>query len=1434
MLTFQASPIYPPRESRKIGHCSELDDFVIANSNCVLHVQCDSDTAAISQGIVDFLITPSPKQRQVLYFPFNSRDIRFNSISAMLATFIPRLAYASLGFWTVNNTACLNRLLAHRAWNAGDLNICWEALKESMRHFDIFYVLGEFDQCDGSSRWFLKQIQSSMKSTESRLKIVFTSTTQANQHILPAMTQFPVDASRAIRVESQVFLEPIAPAATDFEVTMLLQERPQYLAFEPGIRLLLRACALDFDLARAAVRWLRSREKIIDAIPAGLDYMSPFTPATVCATMLRSVPGKRQGWAGILLSWVLLAVRPLRVQEFCAVSKLALGLQEKPGNQLGSGLRQVQSEVDRIHARLPGIFTVVHDEIHFSHSCLHHLLEPGSHQSEPVSEWYRGKHTSRRHLDILEICLAFLTLPTTPKSTEDLPDSDPSRMSESALLENLEPDELPYAVQHWARHYKKYKADRDGSVDVIENGIIENGIFKLLRDHGIRQSWQQRYQAVVNPFLQPSEPFQTPLSVAAYFGLDDLVQLFYNEFSHEGPLALVEAGRNGYLPTVQHILQPDRLNLTLDHPYLGQALMAAMATGKKHIIWLILQRVGHHKPYARPHAQPQAKYPWLGGVLCRAAYLGLEEVVQRILGLGADIDSVDELIDGRTPLGFAAIRHHHRTAKILLDAGASPIVRTINFALTPLHTAAVWGSADIVRLLLQHGAEPEAKNVGGFTPLQFACSAGHHAAVEVLLDHKRFQDYHDPEESHVYQPLLIAVKEGRMKTVDSFLRHHADPNVRDQDGTSLFHAVGQRRIDICHLLLANKVDVDYVMEGSRPALIEAVRAGDIHIVNLLLAHHADTEKTEEAGGGATDKGWRRTALHVAVCNGEREMVKVLLERGANPNVRDADGWTTLWAAARFGYAEIAKLLIGCKADIHSVCTTREWTPLHAACDSPEVVAILLQHGADVNKSSPSGTPLAVAALHNQHEAVKLMLSSKNGKNPPVDLTTEASRAVLIDAAKAGHREIVRHMLEAGADVNFTDEDNCALISMAVARSDEDMLRTILEFRPDMEIQDSDGDTCLHYIRHTTSLASVRLAVNAGAKINTLNEAGEIPLHQAAAFSDLEVVEYLLAKNADVNCQGGVFGAPLHCACYQGKFDVVKLLIDNGANPNFPSTGMYGTPMIAACVGSKKSSDDDTVKILRLLVETGADIGRPAGLLGYAILAASLASSAVIAKFLLNEGASPDVEDQMGRISVHHASYNSIATLTAIGDDLIQERFAVKDKGGRVALHCAAVTGQLDLVKHVLERSETVGVGIDEPDNDGWTPLLWAARAAPLWACADRSCYHFDVVNFLLENGANPEARGKGIDREWLPQEVAFYHGAAPTVVAIDIRLASPRKFHGQYKKGLITNGYCDFCLMVNLHRDLVGRLHTKIRLGHLRNLVFLFELQRFLPVLQVR
>lgn len=1351
MVLFQASPLYPPLESRKLAQYSELNDLIATKSNRLLHVRCDSDTSIISQNIYDFLESSEKEGGHGLYFQFNFQDLRFNNIPAMIGTFIAQIGHASIRSLTGSIETSLNRLSQHGTWTSGDLYSCWERLRLLTDASDAFYVLGGFDQCDESRQWFLSQIDSTMRRTESRLKIVIVSTAGVNEDITSALSRFPADAYRAIKVESNTFLEPNAPVGTGFEVAMLLQEKPQYISCEPRIRSLMTACAADHDLCNIILHWLRSTKKPVDAIKEDLSKMTPPTPEMVCMTILKSVPQERQTWARILISWVLLAVRPLQAEEFCAVSKLALGLKANTRKESTPSLPNLQPDLAEINLWLAGIFTVVHNEIHLSHPSLHTLLESSSHRSGAIREWYQGENSSQPHLDILGICLLCLTIPTIQSSAQVPPSSDATQASAVALSEKCEPHQLPYAIEHWARHYKSVKAKGEEGVVAVKDGIS-----KLLRDQSTRQRWQKIYDNLSNPFLRTSKLFQTPLPVAAHFGLDDLVEVFETGFGQERSLALVEAARNGHLTTVCRLLEHPTLSLTFDDPYLSRALMAAAATGDGDVIREFLKYL--------PKENPEARYPWLSNILCRVASLGLEEDLKAILDLGVKVISLN-FPDNETPLHFAARRRNYAATKVLLDAGASvTVIREISGD-TPLHTAASYGSHDVVRLLLENGAKQEAKDWDGWTPLQCACFWGHHAAVEVLLDHKMSQEYHDPVEPHWKQPLLFAARGGHVKVVDSLLRHNAG-------------------------LLEKNADVNYVGDGSHSALIEAAKSNNIEIIKLLLDHKADIEKKEEAGS----TGWQRTALQVAVCYNKKDTVKLLIEHGANLNVSDQEGWTAMWTAAHYGYAEIVRLLAEAKAVLDSRCNESEWTPLHVAYDQPDVVRILLEHGADVNKDSQSGTPLGLAVQHNQHEVVKLILSSKKSKP---DLTLKSSQTALLDAVHNGYGEIVNLLLEAGVDVNLTNEANAPLIAVALSQNNEAMVRTILEFNPDLNIQDTEGHTVLHYISRDTPLTSVRLAVHAGAKLNTVDKKKNSPLSIAIRFSTLEVVEYLISKKADVNPSEGMDGPPLHIACQRGSFDMVKLLVQSGANTTFFSAGRFSTPIMAACLRSREDSNEERVKTIRLLLENGADAKLYGGMFGYAIVAGCLASSAVVVKLLLEVGATPGVEDSMGRKPVHLASYNSITTLNAL--DAGEEDFALKDKCGRVALHYAAVSGQLDLIEDVLTRSESAGVGIDEPDNDDWTPLLWAVRAAPMWIWEDRLSNHLDVVNFLLEKGANPEARGKGIHKDWLPQEVAIYHRALPSIVeAIESRVTPRRKSPGQHKRGQAEKTkFCDFCLLVN-------------------------------------
>ena len=133
-------------------------------------------------------------------------------------------------------------------------------------------------------------------------------------------------------------------------------------------------------------------------------------------------------------------------------------------------------------------------------------------------------------------------------------------------------------------------------------------------------------------------------------------------------------------------------------------------------------------------------------------------------------------------------------------------------------------------------------------------------------------------------------------------------------------------------------------------LLHAAEAGDIATVQRLLAGGLGADATLEEG-----ENFAPTALIAAAENGHLDIAKLLLEKGANANAIDAEGWTPLMFAAQNGHSEMAQLLLARGAEINER-DDDGWNALMLAAHRghTQTVRLLIEHKANVNAALPEG------------------------------------------------------------------------------------------------------------------------------------------------------------------------------------------------------------------------------------------------------------------------------------------------------------------------------------------------------------------------------------------------------------------------------------------------------------------------------------------------
>jgi len=273
---------------------------------------------------------------------------------------------------------------------------------------------------------------------------------------------------------------------------------------------------------------------------------------------------------------------------------------------------------------------------------------------------------------------------------------------------------------------------------------------------------------------------------------------------------------------------------------------------------------------------------------------------------------------------------------------------------TPLFYAAQNGQEDVAELLIAGGANVNVKDRTGNTPLHYAAVGGHYDVCRLLLDEGANSSARNLMGG---TPMAMAKAEGHHEIVKLLSEHESDEFDSE---------------------LAEPTQLSKLSKATE-SLFSAVFAGDANQVKLQLSRDADVNARDRQ---------TLTPLHVALWYRHKGVAEVLIDKGADINAKDKSGYTPLHFAAIKGNSESAALLITKGADVN-VKSRAGQTPLHLAADYgyKDVIELLIAKGADVNAQTGSENALSLAQKKRRQEIVELLL--KHGaKEPTLDLTED--------------------------------------------------------------------------------------------------------------------------------------------------------------------------------------------------------------------------------------------------------------------------------------------------------------------------------------------------------------------------------------------------------------------------------------------------------------
>ncbi|KAJ0160764.1 Ankyrin-2 [Colletotrichum tanaceti] len=522
--------------------------------------------------------------------------------------------------------------------------------------------------------------------------------------------------------------------------------------------------------------------------------------------------------------------------------------------------------------------------------------------------------------------------------------------------------------------------------------------------------------------------------------------------------ALEKASRFGYTEIVQLLL-----DLGADansHSKDGRLpLRSATERGSKHTVQLLL-RAG-----AQVNAQSRHDHDDYGDTaIFAAAERGHTRILRLFLRNGGDPNLRSKPSENGFALHAATRFGHKEAVLLLLDNGANINAQTEKSG-TALLIASALGRRDLVQLLLQRGADVNITCEGLGTALQAACAegqGGHGDLAELLV--RNGADIN--ARAGKYGTAVIAASaNGHLEVVEFLIREGADVNIDGGVGfrTAFGSALSKGHMDIAELLIETGCNILFALQSSLewgcrsmaerllPLVVDDVNSqtpddpSTLHTLAVAGFFEISRRRLETCEDSDKDQTSHETPLQLAISEGRRDLVELILQYGADVNKGPR---TPLQIASSLGDELTVMALLRHGADSSVYQGGYYWPALLCALfeGHTKVATLLLNQGLDIRSDyGKRGTALQMAACVGNVPAAQYLIQHGSDVNASQDQWSESRFGpALYEAVLKGHADMAGLLLDQGADANIRYREYRSVFSAALKAGHEDVIRLLTE------------------------------------------------------------------------------------------------------------------------------------------------------------------------------------------------------------------------------------------------------------------------------------------------------------------------------------------------------------------------------------------------------